>query len=494
MSISSGVVATDAESQAAAYAAFVAAYPAFENTHVMDDLRATQYTALDEGGHVYLDYTGGGLYAASQVREHMELVLGNVFGNPHSMNPTSQPITERIEHARRYILEFFRASPDEYEVIFTPNASGALKLVAESYPFEDTSQLVQTWDNHNSVNGIREFARAKGAKRTLVPIVYPELRVDEAALFEALDQPAGAGRRLFAFPAQSNFSGCQHPLEWIEAAHERGWDVIVDCAAFAPTNRLDLSRWKPDFVPLSFYKMFGYPTGMGALIIRKDKIDMLRRPWFAGGTVIVVSVQADWHYFLENGERFEDGTLSYLQIPAVEIGLRHLNDVGIDLIHERVMCFTGYILDELLAMRHSNGQPMVELYGPRTTDMRGGTIAMNLLQPSGEMVDERIVETRAIANHMSLRIGCFCNPGVAEAALHIRKDRLEASAPGNVQIEGPISFDDVSDGLGLDNAGSIRVSVGIATNFADVHTFVEFIRSFRDEVHSKEGLAPRAHC
>ena len=62
------------------------------------------------------------------------------------------------------ILEFFRASPEEYEVIFTPNATGALRLVGESYPFGPGGQYLLTFDNHNSVNGIRPvYARSRSA-------------------------------------------------------------------------------------------------------------------------------------------------------------------------------------------------------------------------------------------------------------------------------------------------------------------------------------------
>ncbi len=45
--------------------------------------------------------------------------------------------------------------------------------------------------------------------------------------------------------------------------------MILDGAAFVPTSRLDLSAWTPDFVAISFYKMFGYPTGIGALLARR---------------------------------------------------------------------------------------------------------------------------------------------------------------------------------------------------------------------------------
>jgi len=166
------------------------------------------------------------------------------------------------------VLDFFRASPEEYVAIFTPNATGALRLVGEAYPFRPGDRFLLTFDNHNSVNGIREFARARGAETTYVPSVAPELRVDEDLLPRYLTEVGGDHHNLFAYPAQSNFSGVQHPLAWIEQAHEHGWDVLLDAAAYVPTNRLDLSRWHPDFVALSFYKMFGWPTGVGCLIAR----------------------------------------------------------------------------------------------------------------------------------------------------------------------------------------------------------------------------------
>ena len=95
---------------------------------------------------------------------------------------------------------------------------------------------------------------------------------------------------MFAFPAQSNFSGAQHPLALIDEAQRAGWQVLLDAAAFVPTNALDLSQNKPDYVSI-FYKMFGYPTGVGALLVRKPALRLLQRPWFAGGTISMISVQ-----------------------------------------------------------------------------------------------------------------------------------------------------------------------------------------------------------
>ena len=154
-------------------AAFARAHPRYRDTEILDELRRSDFARLEAGGHVYLDYTGAGLYADSQLSEHVELLRTGVFGNPHSVNPTSIAMTELVERARAAVLEFFRASPDEYVAIFTPNATGALRLVGEAYPFRPGDRFLLSFDNHNSVNGIREFARARGAETTYVPSEPP---------------------------------------------------------------------------------------------------------------------------------------------------------------------------------------------------------------------------------------------------------------------------------------------------------------------------------
>jgi len=482
--------------------AFRQAYPAFESTSILDQLRATEYTRLDELEHTYLDYTGGGLYADSQLREHFELLRHHVFGNPHSQSPTSRAITELGEQARAFVLTFFQASPDEYTVIFTANATHALKLVGEAYPFRLGGQFLLLADNHNSVNGIREFARAKGARVTYLPVISPELRGDGALLHSFLEQKGNDTDRLFAYPAQSNFTGVQHPLEWIAEAQARGWDVLLDSAAFVPTNRLDLSRWHPDFVPISFYKMFGYPTGVGCLLARKTALAKLRHPWFAGGTVWGASVQGDGYVLLDGGEAFEDGTLNYLSLPAVEIGLRHLMMIGMDTIHERIRCLTSWLLEALLSLHHSNGTPLVRIYGPHTTHQRGGTIALNFLDPHGAIVDERVVEQRANTFRLSLRTGCFCNPGAGEAAFHLSQETLwnifheesKEALPKLLQGEESVSWDALLTDLGMQSGGAVRISLGLVTNFADVYRLVQFARTFLDTFPAESDLPPRLHC
>lgn len=470
----------------AAEAAFLHEYPEYKSTTLLDKLRQQEYGRLDNTHQTYLDYTGGSLYADSQLQIHMTLLQNNVLGNPHSVNPTSQAMTDLVESTREYVLQYFNAPPGEYIAVFTPNASGALKLVGESYRFCPGSQYLLTFDNHNSVNGIREFAQAKGAVVTYAPLTRPDLRIDQNRLQELWQTADPNQNNLFAYPAQSNFSGVKHPLNLIEQAQAQGWDVILDAAAFVPTNRLDLSIIKPDFVSLSFYKMFGYPTGIGALLMHKRMLDKLHRPWFAGGTVNFASVQGKKHYLATNEAGFEDGTINYLNIPAVKIGLQHLEKIGVETIGKRLEYQTDWLIKKLLELSHSNGKPMIRLYGPANTHMRGGTVTLNFYDPDGQLLDYRRIEELASEAGISLRTGCFCNPGAGEIAEQLTAEDMLAGLKAAPDINLP-RFMEIIQHRGNKSAGAIRVSMGLATNFSDLFRFIQFAAGFRDQTSLSIG-------
>jgi molybdenum cofactor sulfurtransferase len=455
--------------------AFVERYPAYLASGDVAGLRASEFSRLDATGQVYLDYTGAGLYGASQVRRHLALLEGDVLGNPHSESPTSRRSTELSERARRHVLTFFNASPEDYCVIFTGNASQALKLVGESYPFGPDGRFLLTFDNHNSVNGIREFARSRGAEITYVPVLPPELRVDGSAVAHQLARPGGGGPRLFAYPAQSNFSGVQHDLGWIATAQSLGWDVLLDAAAFVPTNRLDLCRWHPDFVVMSFYKMFGYPTGIGALLARWPALSKLHRPWFAGGTIAIASVGADRYQPADGAAGFEDGTVNFTNLPAIDIGLEFLEAASIDHIHARVHALTAWLISQLLDLHHSSGRPLVTIYGPASTESRGGTITINLRDGQGNFIDHDVIEERAGLRGISIRAGCFCNPGAGELAMGISADEMKSCF---IRLSDRLSYDEFRRCIDGKSTGAVRISLGVASTFADVSAFVDFARSF----------------
>ena len=445
---------------------------ATEDERFFEDLRAREFGRLDATGTCYLDYTGAALYAESHIRAHEALLCRGVFGNPHSEHPASAATMRPIEAARQRVLRWLDAN-DDYAVCFTANASAAIKLVAEAYPFRPGISCVLSADNHNSVNGVREYARRAGSEVQYLPLT-PELRLSEPET-RLRDLGANEGG-LLLFPAQSNFSGVQHPLSLVATAQSHGYRVLLDAAAFVPGHRLDLGTCRPDFVAMSFYKVFGYPTGVGALVARRDALAALARPWFAGGTVDYASVQLRRHQLRPLPDAFEDGTPNFLDILAIAPGFSLREEVGADRIERHIRSLTASLLTIVEGLRHASGAPLVRVYGPVTVDRRGGSIAFNVLDRDGRTVPFGLVEERANAAGVLLRGGCFCNPGAAEAAFQFDERRMAACL---ASLDRGFSIPGLQRCLGAGvPVGAVRASVGIANNAEDIRRAGEVVASF----------------
>jgi selenocysteine lyase/cysteine desulfurase len=418
---------------------------------MLSALRAREFSRLARQNHAYLDYTGSALYGESQLRAQQALLENGIFGNPHSDSAPSRASTELIERARERVLRFFNVDASTHAVCFTANTSAAIRLVAESYPFGPRVPLVLSADNHNSVNGMRELARRAGAAVRVIPL-DDELRLRDVDL----DDREG----LLAFPAQSNFSGVLHPLSLVDEAKRRGYDVLLDVAAFAPTHALDLRRCPADYVVLSFYKLFGLPTGLGALIARRESLAKLARPSFAGGTVLYASVRANAHRLRPGPEGFEDGTPNFLGIATLDSGFDLLERVGMQAITAHVSSLASQFVDALLALPH------VRVYGPRDMRDRGGIVTFNVRDvPYAE------VESRAREAGVSVRGGCFCNPGASEAAFELDPAECLDTLGDAFTIERFAAC------IGRD-VGAIRVSPGLASNEADIARMIEVVAQF----------------
>jgi len=436
-----------------------------------EELRRREFGRLEANGITYLDYTGSGLYAASRVRAHAERLCGSVLGNPHSDSGPSTEATRIIEWTRADVLDFFDADPDVWTVVFAANASAAAKLVGEAFPFGEDSRLVLLQDNHNSMNGLREYARAGGAAVEYLPL-DGELRLAGGG-FPADRLGAPAGPSLFAFPAQSNFSGVRHPLSLATEARRAGYSVMLDAAAYVPTSPLPLRSTDADFVCISFYKMFGFPTGVGALLARRESLAGLRRPWFSGGTVEWVTVETGRRRLLPSAEAFEDGTPNFLDIAAVSGGLELLREIGMEDIRAHVADLTVRLLESFASAETALGRPLVDLYGPRTIEGRGATVAFNLLDEAGGTIPYEEVERAARDAGIAVRGGCFCNPGASERAFGVDPTRtlacLESVPRGEFH---PRRLGDCLDGAPV---GAVRASFGIASTAADVDRLVDFL-------------------
>jgi selenocysteine lyase/cysteine desulfurase len=450
-----------------------------EDDAFFEALRRDQYARLDAAGLAYLDYTASGLHARCQVEAQARALTHDVLGNPHSDSGPSRRSTALADAARRDVLEWLGVNEETHVCLFTANASAALRAVGEAFPFRAGSRFVLSADNHNSVNGLRQFARSRGAEVEVLPF-GDELRLPAGVAFP----DARPGRAsLLAFPVQSNFSGVRHPLELVERARAAGYSVLLDAAAFLPTSRLDLSRVPADFVALSFYKLFGLPVGVGALVARREALDRLERPWFSGGAVEWASVAVERHRLLPGAAGFEDGTLPFLDLHLVSAGLGWLDQLGWERLGRRVSTLTAGILERLSSLRHGGGRPLVQLHGPPGLLGRGGTVTFTLRDEAGAVIPYERVERRADEWGVVLRGGCFCNPGASEAAFgwsagpHV--SWLQSLEPGSFR---PTML---AERLGGRPVGALRVSVGVPTVARDLDRLNACLETFLfDRMHA----------
>uniref|UniRef100_A0A182P7X2 Molybdenum cofactor sulfurase n=1 Tax=Anopheles epiroticus TaxID=199890 RepID=A0A182P7X2_9DIPT len=438
------------------------------------------------GDKCYLDHAGTALYGASQLRAVQELLASGLFCNPH----TSRTMEDLIDLVRYRVLRWFNTRPTEYGLVFTAGTTASLKLVGESFGFGGVTtgpetlpgSFVYLRDSHTSVLGMREIVQTDR--------VHP---IERAELLQALNEPAGSGRRhrpsLLVFPAQCNFNGVKYPLELIELVERNGlrgygedaFHVCLDAASYVSTSPLDLARYRPSFVCVSFYKIFGYPTGLGALLVRKDAETLLLpgKRYYGGGTVkIAMSGASGFHEKRDTlTDRFEDGTINFLSIasllPCLDAITRLIPGETMVRIQRHTFQLARYCFQQLQALQHANGSRVVELYHDTAfvdCHSQGAIVNFNVLNDDGAHVGFAEVACMAANHGIYLRTGCFCNPGACQRHLRLADaDLLRHYRAGHV-------CGDANDLIDGQPTGSVRVSFGYCTRREDVDQLVAMIR------------------
>ena len=457
------VTSPETQSLDAAEAAFRQHHPSYADTTLLDELRRSDFSRLDRSGHVYLDYTGGGLYAESQLREHLRLLQDGVFGNPHSINPTSAASTELVERARASVLDFFRASPEEYEAIFTPNATGALRLVGEAYPFHRGDRFLLTFDNHNSVNGIREFARARGARDD----VHPERRAGAARRGEPARALPDRHRRRSPQPVR-----LPGAVELLGRAASAGVDRAGARARLGRAARRRRVRADQPARPERVA-----PRLRGALVLQDVRLADRRRLFDRASRR---ARQARAAVVLRRDDRRRVRAAPVLPVRTRRRALRGRHRQlpqppgGRD---RPAVPRPGWDRDDPRPRRARSGPGCSTRSArcatatahppPRSTAHDLGSVGARRSRstsctPTAAWSTSATSTGSPTAHNISLRTGCFCNPGAGEVAFTIARETLLGGEFG----EG-MTLDDYVRTIGLPSGGAIRASLGLASNFAD---------------------------
>ena len=271
-----------------AFNKFLTAYPKFQSTEKIDQLRLNEYGHLTEASaKVCLDYCGFGLFSYLQTQQYWEssaFSLSEITANlsNHALYGGAEKGTAEDDIKTR-IMDYLNIPENEYGLVFTVSRGSAFKLLAESYPFQTNKKLLTMFDHESqSVNWMAQSAKEKGAKVYSAWFKWPTMKLCSRELRKKI---ANKKRRkkdsagLFVFPVQSRVTGAKYSYQWMALAQQNNWHVLLDAGSLGPKDMdsLGLSLFRPDFIITSFYRVFGSdPTGFGCLLIKKSVIGSLQ--------------------------------------------------------------------------------------------------------------------------------------------------------------------------------------------------------------------------
>ncbi|KAL7946690.1 pyridoxal phosphate-dependent transferase [Trichoderma barbatum] len=454
----------------------------FQYNSAVESFRDAEYPMLQDS--VYLDHAGSTLCSKSLMDAFAKEMTSVLYGNPHSGSSPSQHSSSRIDQVRVHLLDFFKADPDQYDLVFVANATAGVKLVVEgmrSLPEGYVFAYHQAC--HTSMIGAREEAH----QSVCLDSTGVQSWLDGEEPFEPTT--SGTPARLFAYSAQSHMDGRRYPLSWArklktrEAQSSSRTLTLLDAASLSATSQLDLSdpQFAADFVVSSLYKIFGFPD-LGVLIVRRSAESVFnKRRYFGGGTVdVVLCGDEQWHapksYSLH--ERLEDGTLPFHNIIAADIALStHRRLFG---SMDQISAHTAYLSRELCrslhSLRHANGNPVCHIYSKVPDDATpietGPVVSFNIRDSRGLWIGLAEFEKLAILKKMHVRTGGVCSPAGLASALDLQPWELKRNLSAGIRCgEDSGRFTNKPTGI-------IRASLGAMNTKSDVSRFIAFIQEF----------------
>ena len=435
--------------------------------------------------HIYFDNASSLLYSNKLLNNLIQDT--NCYSNPHSLSEFSQLTTSKIDAVRNNVLKYINADENIYTCIFTSGSTDSLKRIGEYFTWNNNTNYIYTVDNHTSVVGIREYALNKGSNVTVVDF-DDNNEINELSIMFRPECKNNFGDKinLFAMPAESNFSGKIYSRDYFNLIKEKYGNTLFlyDTAKYISSNNLDLSDNLIDFCVISFYKIFGYPTGLGALIVKKDSIKYLNKSYFGGGTVNASSSEYD--YVISNNlfhEWMEDGSPNYLSIISLE------NQLQTKVNSEYISKLTYYFYENIKDSKYSNGQNIFELY-PNILNYtykefiknHGSIITFNLLKENGEYFGYKEFEEICVLNKISVRTGCLCNTGACHKYLNISfSDMKKNFMSGHTCSNNK----DIINGK---PTGAIRVSFSTINTINEIDLFLEFININFIQLNTNEEI------
>ncbi|GAA5924502.1 uncharacterized protein JCM15063_005660 [Sporobolomyces koalae] len=489
-------------------------------------VRLTDYPALKDT--LYLDYAASPPTPVLPVQRLATTLASTLYANPHSASTAGVETALVVAKTRsRVLTDLFNVPAtelDEWDLVFTQGgATRGIQMVGDAWHWQTSDEmgsdqiaLRYLTESHTSLVGLRGVALARSAS---VEAHSTPSSLLAAAETQSQSLVTTTVPTLYTYPAQCNATGSRLGLDFakqIKARDPRAV-VLVDAAAYCATKVLDLGSISdentPDAVVGSFYKVFGWPTSLGFLVVRRTAAHrFLSTPHFGGGSISSLSLGAPFSVTPRTGPkcakptvhaRLEQGTLPFLEILALNEAMDwfHERYGSLNEVEAHVATLRTLATALLEDLRHEPSVPGEEpsrvfcehrAFAPLPTESSspnletpGPTIGFSLLAPApinAQVQDHRQTHVGvghlsrlAIVNGISMRTGGLCNAGVWTRAFGVDDYELR-----ELEKAGRACWDDqeYSPFFPHRPLGIARISLGAASTIDDVLGFVDFVKKF----------------
>lgn len=305
----------------------------------------------------------------------------------------SEQATFAYERARGKVARFINARSPK-EVIFTRNATESINLVARSWGDANLREgdriLLSVMEHHANLIPWQMLAQ-----RTSAQLDFVRVDGEGRLVMEDVDRLLTEKTRLVAITHQSNVLGTINPIQELALrAHSFGALMLVDAAQSVPHMPVDVQTLDVDFLAFSGHKMCA-PTGIGVLWGRRSLLEAM--PPFLGGGSMIKTVDLHTATYADVPARFEAGTPAIAEAIALGEAVDYLQRLGLATIYQHEHELTAYALERLSAIEG------LTIYGPKTTEMRGGSISFTL-----DMVHPHDIAALLDSDGVAVRAGHHC--------------------------------------------------------------------------------------
>lgn len=243
---------------------------------------------------------------------------------------------QKLDESRETVAKFVGASTEE--LIWTRNATEALNIVASGFDYSKRKKVVTSVMEHHSV--LLPFMRLRDNGKIDLEIVGCD-NEGEVDFSKAI----GRETALVVTHSWNNSIGTGREIKSLaNMAHDNGALICVDGAQGVPHHKTDFKKENVDFLCFSGHKMLG-PTGIGALVCKKEHVSKLRPLMVGGGAV--KTVQQNKIVELTDQTRFEAGIQHYAGIIGFAAACKYLNEIGMNEVEKQEQKLANAIYDEL---------------------------------------------------------------------------------------------------------------------------------------------------